>query len=431
MNQAETSANGSPRRLRMKAAHRVARTSSLALAVAFAAPAVAQVSEGPAANSPPAPSQGATVPNASAPAAQAGAPAETTAPAAAGADTGAQIGDVVVTARRVQERLQDIPASVAAVTGDQVTRMSALSDIQSMVSGVTFKAYGPIPTVGIRGFGNRTLAGNATNSTVGIFEDGVFVAPPLVVDINRVDTQRVEVAKGPQSTLYGRSSFTGAINIVSNDPAKEFSGYLDGGYGGSSVGGENLWHIRGAVSIPLTDTLSVRFFGLREKRDGFTYDSVTGNRAGGYDRKIGRVRLLWQPSSAVTARLTGTIIRDNLPNDLLHTGRQVPPLGENNLFGDPTNPAVRTALTFGRTVWDAVYPTPQSGKTRGEQGTLDLRIQTPIGELASLSDFQHSNQDVVTGLDLTRLNFARGDTLFDEKRFSEELRLSNKAGRFN
>ena len=422
MSKTETGANCFLRCRPARSDRWVIGSSAFALAIAFATPAAAQVSEPPSADS--RASGSPTTANQTTPkqAATAADPA-----AAANSD---QIGEILVTARRVSERLQDIPASVSAVTGAQVDRMTSLSDIQSMVSGVTFKAYGPIPTVGIRGFGNRTQAGNAVNSTVGIFEDGVFVAPPLVTIINRVDTERVEVAKGPQSTLYGRSSFTGAINIVSNDPDKTFSGYLDAGYGGSSVHGEDLWHVRGAVSVPLGDTLSVRLFGLREKRDGFTYDSVTGNRGGGYDRKVGRVRLLWEPSSAVTARLTGTIIRDNLPLNLTHTGRTSPPLGQNNLFGDPLSPAVRTALQFGNSVWDAIYVNPQSAKTRGEQATLDLRFQTPIGELASLSDYQHSRQDILTSLDLTRLAYARGDTLFDEKRYSQELRLSNKAGRF-
>ena len=418
---ADTVTDTLPRLRRARLCRWIVGSSSLSLAVACAAPAIAQVAEPPKANNqtsvepskndPPSSRQGT------------GDVAET--------NDDATVGDIVVTARRVSERLQDIPASVAAVTGDQVQRMSSLSDIQSLVSGVTFKAYGPIPTVGIRGFGNRTQAGNATNATVGIFQDGVFVAPPLVTLINRVDTERVEVAKGPQSTLYGRSSFTGAINIVSNDPAKTFSGYVDGGYGSSSVHGEDLWHIRGAVSIPLTDTLSVRVFGLREKRDGFTYDSVTGNRGGGFDRKIGRVRFLWQPSDAVTARLTGTIMRDNIPLNLTHTGRNTPPLGRSNLFGNPLSPAVQTALQFGQTVWDAIYVNPQLGTTRGEQVTLDLRFQTPIGELASLSDFQHSYQDIQTSLDLTRLAYARGDTEFEERRGSQELRLSNKVGRVN
>ena len=386
----------------------IARVSSLALAIACATPALAQTSESAASGAQTAP-----------------ATTDTAAPA-----TNAQLGDIVVTARRVAERLQDIPASVSAITGDQVARLTSLSDLQSMVSGVTFKTFGPIPTVGIRGFGNRTLAGVGTNSTVGIFEDGVFIAPPLVTIASRIDTARVEVAKGPQSTLYGRSSFTGAINIVSNDPEKTFSGYIDGGYGGSSVDGEALWHIRGAVSIPLNDTLSIRFFGDREKRDGYTYDSVTGNRGNSYDRKIGRVRLLWEPSDFVTARLTGTIIRDNIPMGVVHTGNTLPPLGQGVIFGDP-RPGFAPTLVFGNSVWDSTYVHPQLGITRGEQGTLDLRFKTPMGELASLTDYQHSYQDIQVSLDLTRKSIVNGDTPFDEHRFSQELRLSNKIGRLS
>lgn len=418
----------------------VARSSALTMALASAYPifAYAQVTEAPPAQ--PAVSADASAAEA-APAVTAAEPAQPTQPgqppaaaAAPASDAPAQLESVVVTARRVKERLQEIPASVAAITGEKVANMSSLADIQSLVSGVTFKTFGPIPTVGIRGFGNRTVAGNTTNSTVGIFQDGVFIAPALVVIASRIDTERVEVAKGPQSTLYGRSSFTGAINIVSNDPAKELSGYVDGGYGGSSVHGENLWHVQGALSVPITDTLSARFFGLRETRDGYTYDSSNGNRGDGYDRKIARGRLLWKPNEDLTARLTLTTILDNLPQGLVHTGRNPAPAAPGGvqqvIFGNNANPAVPAAITYGKDVWDATnqYALPVSGKTRGQQGTLDVRYQTPIGELTSISDFQHSEQDLQVSLDLTPLNIARGDTPFEEWRTSQELRLSNKIG---
>ena len=405
----------SQRRAAMKLRHCVAGASSLALAVGFATPGFAQVSE----NAPPT--------------AQAAPSGDTTTSSKLATAQGNGLGDIVVTARRVQERLQDIPASVSAVTGDQVARMSTLADISSMVSGVTFKNYGPIPIIGIRGFGNRTSPGLTTQSTVGIYEDGVFVAPPLVTLISRVDTERVEVAKGPQSTLYGRSSFIGAINIVTNDPAKKLSGYIDGGYGGSSVAGENIWHIRGAISVPITDTLGVRFFGDREKRDGYVYDPVTGNRAAGFDRYIGRARVLWEPNDVVTARLTGTIMRDNTPLGLVHSGRTPAPLGQTILFGDyvlpPSRAALANALTFGQTVWQTTYVQPVSGRTRAYQGTFDLRFKTPFGELAWLTDYQHTYQDLRLALDLTRLNIARGDTPFQENRWSQEIRLSNKVDR--
>ncbi len=395
--------SGSVRRERARSGQWLGGGSSLALAIALAMPAaaLAQASGGAPA----------------APSADAAAPSATT------------IGDVVVTARRVEERLQDIPASVSAVTGGDVARMSSLADIQSLVSGVTFKKLGPQPVIGIRGFGNRTQAGDPSNSAVGIFEDGVFVAPALATIINRSDTERVEVAKGPQSTLYGRSSFTGAFNIVTADPANHLSGYLDAGGGASAVSGDDLWHVQGAVSIPVTDTFSARFYGLDEKRDGYVHDSATGNRSGGYDRQIGRVRLLWQPNDVVTARLTGTIMRDDVPLPLVTAGVVRAPLGQALIFQDPFNPATANALQFGKTVWDAQLETPQHDKIAGEQVTLDLRFHTPFGELASLSDYQHATLTPFFSLDLTKLNWANGESPYDETRYSQELRLSNSVDR--
>ena len=352
------------------------------------------------------------------------------APEAAEEDTG-QIADIVVTARRVEERLQDIPASVSAITGDQVSRMDSLADLQSLVSGVTFQTVGPIAVVGIRGFGNRSIAGNPSNSAVGIFEDGVFVSPSLSTVVNRTDTARVEVAKGPQSTLYGRGAFTGAFNIVTADPTGDFSGYIDAGYGQSSVHGEDLYHVQAAVSIPVSDTLSVRLYGLDEKRDGFTYDPVTGNRSGGYDRQIGRIKIMWQPSDVVTARLSGAIFRDDIPFPFVTAGRVRAPLGQNILFANPVSPAARAALSFGKSVFDAKYANPQHNRIRGEEATLDLRFQTPFGELASLTNYQHATLDPSFSLDATRLAWATGSSPYYEKRYSQELRLANKTGRFS
>jgi iron complex outermembrane receptor protein len=206
---------------------------------------------------------------------------------------------------------------------------------------------------------------------------------------------------------------------------------VEAGAGSSSVHGENIWSLRGAVSLPVGDTLSMRVFGLREKRDGYTYDPVTGHRGAGYDREVGRVRLLWEPSDIVTARLTGTVMRDDIPLGLVHSGKTRAPAGNGVIFGNPLNPGVNAALVFGSNVWDAIYVNPQSGKTRGEELTLDLRFKTPIGELASLTDHQHSSQKILTSLDLTRLAIANGNTPFEETRWSQELRLSNTVGQFS
>lgn len=356
------------------------------------------------------------------------APSASGAPSAAEADTrGTALGDIVVTARRISERLQDIPGSVAAVGADQVARFHSLDDLQSAVSGVTFKSFGPITVVGIRGFGNRSNT-QGPNNAVGIFQDGVFIAPFLNALDSRIDVARIEVAKGPQSTLYGRSTYAGAINIVSSDPTDSLSGYVDAGVGGSSAHGEGLWHVRAVLSGPLTDRLAVRAFYLHEQRDGYTYDPSTGIRGYGYDRDAGRIKIKWAPTDNLLIRLTGTIMHDDAPRGEVHSNTiAVPALGGHTLFGNPTIiPSFRT----GPDIWATNFIRQLPGEVHGEEGTADVRWHTPIGELASLTDYQHSSTFFST-TEPSSLNDVSTPTPTDEKRFSQELRLSGKKNGFS
>lgn len=334
-----------------------------------------------------------------------------------------QLGDIVVTARRVSERLQDIPASVVSIGDAQVARSSSLDNLQSQVSGLTFKSFGPIPAVGVRGFGNRANT-QGPNNTVGIFQDGVFIAPFLSALNSRIDVERIEVAKGPQSTLYGRSSYAGAINIVTNDPTDTLSGYVDGGIGGSSSHGEFLWHMRGAISGPITDTFSARVFLLREKRDGFTYDPVSDFRGYGYNREIGRVKFVWKPVDELKISLAGTLMHDNAPRGDVSSGTLLPPLAGRALSGSPL---VTPTYLRGPDIWRTTLNRRQLGKVNGEQATLDIRYETGIGELAFLSDYTHSDTNIISTADASTLNVADIYTITDEKRFSQEVRLAGKA----
>lgn len=340
----------------------------------------------------------------------------------------ADLGDIVVTARRVSERLQDIPASVAAVSGAQVQRFTSLDSLSNVVSGVTFKSFGPIPAVGIRGFGNRQNT-QGPNGTVGIFQDGVFIAPFLNALTSRIDVARIEVAKGPQSTLYGRSSYAGAINIVTNEPTRVLSGYIDAGIGGSAAHGEMLGHLRGVVSGPLTDTLSARIFLLREKREGITYDPVTGNRGYGYNRSAGRIKLKWAPADALTVSLAGTFMHDNSPRGDVHTDRYaLPPLGGRTLFG---NPFIVPVFPSGPDIWRTNLTREQLGKVNGRQATLDVRYKLGLGELAFLSDYTHSDTYIQSSGDPSTRNINDTYTITKEKRFSQEVRLRGKADRLS
>ncbi len=424
--------NAKLRRLARRPLHpAVHGVSMIALAATAAIPAVANAQAQPV---PLAPQASTNTPTA-APAAgsvsvaqpAAGSPASGAPPASAADLRAAQLGDIVVTARRVSERLQDIPASVSVVDSATVARMSSLDNLQNAVAGVTFKSFGPIPTVGIRGFGNRTNT-QGPNSTVGIFQDGVFIAPFLNALDSRIDVARIEVAKGPQGTLYGRSSYTGAINIVTNDPTPTPSGYVEAGIGGSSSHGEMLWHARGVLSGPITNTLSARIFLFHEKRDGFTYDPNTKFRGFGYDRSAARLKLKWDPSDDVTIKLAGTLMHDNATRGEVHSGELQPPLGGRALLGNPFVPA--TYLNASD-IWETSLIRKPLGKVNGQEVTLDARYRTPIGEFAWLTDYTHSDTNMKSSPDVSTRNVADAYVVSAEKRFSQELRLSGKADRLS
>lgn len=341
------------------------------------------------------------------------------------------IEEVVVTARRVEERLQDIPASVSAVTGDQLAQVKSLSDIQGMVPGLVFKSYGAIPTISLRGYGNRPqLFGG--NTSVGIYEDGVFLSSYMVGLSTALDVARIEVAKGPQSTLYGRSSLAGAINVVTPDPSQTAEGFAEVGFGGASGGsGEDLWHAKLVLSGPLTDTLSGRLAIVRAQREGFMYDPVTRFRGMGYDRTGVRLKLMWEPSQDLKVRLGVSVVHDDAPRGEAITDRVIPPLGNSpGTTPSPLNLAANTAILAsftGRPVWQAKFDVEQVGKINGQDATLDIRYNTPWGEFASLSNYQHVKGALRSTAD-TVANSGDVYLLTDEERFSQEFRLSGKSG---
>jgi len=342
----------------------------------------------------------------------------------------AQLEEVLVTARRVEERLQDVPAVVTSVSGERLEEVKSLQDIQGLVPGLIFQTFGSTPLVGMRGQGNRL----GPNNILGIYEDGVFLAAPMVTLSTSLDVARVEVAKGPQSTLYGRATLAGAINVVSNDPTKDRQNSFEVAGGGSDAGGEQSWRSKLVLSGPLTDSLSGRLVAVRAERDGYVYDPVTKLRAMGYDRKAVKGKLLWEPTAKLAVRLSALWVNDNAPRGETFTTLTLPPLGWNINMADTSaaaKPLVDAARVFGDTVWQSHFVRPQRADIDGLSGTLDVRYQTPIGELAYLGSATHSKVFTTSTVDMTSLGVADVQATTRESRYSHELRLTGKTGRFS
>jgi iron complex outermembrane receptor protein len=215
-------------------------------------------------------------------------------------DSASAGGDIVVTARKREETLQSIPASVAAVTQETLVRSGAqsLDDVVRLTPGVTFNSgnAGGLAAPAMRGITNITST--TFDNNVGVFLDGVYLSAKSNLDIDLFNLARVEVIKGPQSALYGNNAFAGAINYVLDKPADHLSGRIK-----ASVGTDNMYEVAGKISVPISDTLSAMAVGTYSHFGG-TVKNTQGSNLGGWDYKISASGMLdYHPGNGLTANL--------------------------------------------------------------------------------------------------------------------------------
>jgi iron complex outermembrane receptor protein len=200
----------------------------------------------------------------------------TTAAPAQEAPRGNGIEEIVVTARKREESLQEVPISITAFTNQDLRERGIrdLRDLSNFTANLTFES-GPsarrnVPT--IRGLGAPDLANE--NNNVGVFIDGIYVSARESINLAMLDIERVEVVRGPQSALYGRSTFAGAINYVTRRPSNEFYTEVE-----ATAATDDEYRLFGVLSGPLAgDTVSGRIAAGYETDDG-TY--TNGNLSGG------------------------------------------------------------------------------------------------------------------------------------------------------
>jgi iron complex outermembrane receptor protein len=181
--------------------------------------------------------------------------AQEQAASATSADTG--IGEIVVTAQKRSENVQNVPIAISAFGGaalgeravGNVSQLAALSPNVNLDSGVSFTASTAVLAASIRGIGASDFAFNI-DPAVGVYVDGVYLARSVGANQDLLDVERIEILKGPQGTLFGRNTIGGAVSIVTRDPGKEF-----GVRGDVTVGRFDLFQARASVDVPLAENL--------------------------------------------------------------------------------------------------------------------------------------------------------------------------------
>lgn len=216
--------------------------------------------------------------------------------------------EVVVTARRREESLQDTPVSITAFSGEALERqhIDRLNGIGSFTpnlifdTGATFSGANSSASVFIRGIGQVDFT-LTTEPGVGIYLDGVYLSQTIGGVLDLVDIENVEVLRGPQGTLFGRNTIGGAINVTSKKPDNTFHGSAQ-----VTTGRFSRIDARGSLNIPLSDTLFFRASAATFNRDGFVEAPNTpdGDDLGDVDQDIALFALRFVPNDRFTADLT-------------------------------------------------------------------------------------------------------------------------------
>lgn len=363
--------------------------------------------------------------------------------------------DIIVTAQRREERLQDVPISISAIGGDQLAsrNMQGIDRLDSYVPNlrVYHGTYSASSTIAIRGAAEIN-PGPYFDPTVGTYVDGVYVGKALGNLFNLADLERVEVLRGPQGTLYGRNTFAGAINLISAKPTGEWGGNIKLGTG-------NYEALRGRfnLNLPRVGDFMVKLSGSIDRQDGYTkvvhnpFRNVANARPKQISRleytnnKAARVAVRYEPESAIVLDYVfdygGS---DATPADTRLNNVAMAPLP--GAIFDPASPAYAGGLVNGTYLGfpadlyvqpgytnftyanGSVNNAPAEERVRTYGHALTGSIDLGEATLKSITAIRKMHFNNFFDLDGTPLPLAAGSLDNHFRQFSQELQITGETG---
>lgn len=331
-------------------------------------------------------------------------------------DGARRLSTVTITATKREQTLQDVPVAVSVVDDSTIEKaeIQDLNDLQSVVPSLRVGQLQSSANTNfiIRGFGNG--ANNVgIEPSVGVFVDGVYRSRSAAQISDLPNLQRVEVLRGPQSTLFGKNASAGVISIVTRKPQFETQGSIE-----ATAGNFNAFRLKGDVTGPLSDTVAYSLAGNLNTRDGYAEDIAIGEETNERNRWGIRGELLFTPSETLEFRLIGDYdvidevccVAANLVNG--PTGAIIGALGGAINGEDPFSYEV-----FGN------FPSENEIKNSGVSLQIDKEFDafdvTSITAFRNVDSFTNQDSDF-TSADLIGLNENDGniDTFTQELRFT-------------
>jgi iron complex outermembrane recepter protein len=326
---------------------------------------------------------------------------------------------ILVTARKVKEKLADVPVAITAIGGDQMrsndhVRLEDLNQLVPSTNAVV--TNGHQTSISIRGIGNNPGSDGLENSA-GVFVDGVYLGRPGMAATDLIDIRQVEVLRGPQGTLFGKNTTAGALNITTELP--DFNWHMRAQ---ATYGNYNYQQYQGTVSGPISDTLAFRATGYSTSRDGTINDVTTGQKVGTLGRQGGRLQLLYKPSSNLSIRLIGEYAREQQSQGAVTTLA--------SLGVTPASLATKEAATGATLVADPTGRTtassgPFATGTRQAAGSAEVNWTFGGGfTLTSISAYRHWTYNSASETTGSSASVIYGGYHIHDDQFTQELRLA-------
>ena len=323
--------------------------------------------------------------------------------------------EVLVTAEKRSESLQDLSQAITVLTGEDLDtrQVTSFVDLSAIAPGVNIaKNEGFKTVITIRGVGNEANQNAIANPSVSYHLDGIYVASPFALQTDFLDLERIEVLRGPQGTLFGQNSTGGAINVITTAPS------MDSSFGKAdlTLGDYGLVKARAAYNLPLSDTLALRASVISNTRDGFTDNLTLDQDLDDANSLSARVRVLYEPSDNFRANFTAQYF-DEDRNGAAQKGLLDPTPGARKLRQNSTAEYELESQLYSAVLeWDFEKFSVKSLTSYQDDDILirrdndrnDLDFLPPFAQLPSSYDPETNKQTTIT----QEVNLVSSEPLF-------------------
>lgn len=350
------------------------------------------------------------------------------------------LDDIIVTARKVDENLQDVPVAITSFSGDALEKQNAVevADVARLTPGFTIKKSNSTAAainLQIRGqYQADVLA--TVDPSVGTYVDGYYWARAYGLSADLLDVQSVQVLRGPQGTLFGRNTTGGALIVQTNEPdTNHFSGLISGSYGRFDERA-----VTAVINLPIiTDGFAVRGAVTMRKRDGHIAEQLSGQRIAGTDSWTGRIKLL----ARATDHLSLLLSAERFEIDAITRPYELAYVGSNSAanlqaalqrFGASASAdrlpqgraLIADHIANGQSPRNVTLNELPRTKAKTETYTGTATLETTFGAIKMITGYRRVRADASLDLDGSPFAIIRTDGHQDLEQFSSELQFTGK-----